>query len=32
MIEKIYPLSQGVDAVTHAGKPGARKVLLWTEN
>jgi threonine dehydrogenase-like Zn-dependent dehydrogenase len=32
MIEKIYSLSQGVDAVTHAGKPGARKVLLWTEN
>ena len=28
MIEKIYPLSEGVDAVAHAGKPGARKILL----
>ena len=28
MIEKIYPLSEGVEAVTRAGKPGARKILL----
>jgi threonine dehydrogenase-like Zn-dependent dehydrogenase len=28
MIEKIYPLSEGVDAVAHAGKPGACKILL----
>jgi threonine dehydrogenase-like Zn-dependent dehydrogenase len=28
MIEKIYPLSEGVDAVVHAGRPGARKILL----
>jgi len=28
MIEKIYPLSEGVEAVAHAGKPGARKILL----
>lgn len=28
MIEKIYPLSEGIEAVAHAGKPGARKILL----
>lgn len=28
LIEKIYPLSDGIDAVVHAGKPGARKILL----
>jgi threonine dehydrogenase-like Zn-dependent dehydrogenase len=28
MIEKLYPLSEGVEAVAHAGKPGARKILL----
>jgi threonine dehydrogenase-like Zn-dependent dehydrogenase len=28
LIEKIYPLSEGVEAVAHAGSPGARKVLL----
>jgi threonine dehydrogenase-like Zn-dependent dehydrogenase len=28
MIEKIYPLSEGVEAVAHAGKPGALKILL----
>jgi threonine dehydrogenase-like Zn-dependent dehydrogenase len=28
LIEKIYPLSQGVEAVAHAGSPGARKILL----
>ena len=28
MIEKIYPLSDALDAVAHAGRAGARKVLL----
>ncbi|MGH7769750.1 MAG: MDR/zinc-dependent alcohol dehydrogenase-like family protein [Candidatus Binatia bacterium] len=28
MIERIYPLSEGLDAVAHAGRPGACKVLL----
>ena len=28
MIEKIYPLSEGIEAVAHAGKPGAGKILL----
>lgn len=28
MIEKIYPLSEGLEAVNHAGRPGARKILL----
>jgi threonine dehydrogenase-like Zn-dependent dehydrogenase len=28
MIEKIYSLAEGVEAVTHAGSPGARKILL----
>jgi threonine dehydrogenase-like Zn-dependent dehydrogenase len=28
LIEKIYNLSDGVLAVAHAGKPGARKILL----
>jgi threonine dehydrogenase-like Zn-dependent dehydrogenase len=28
LIEKIYPLSAGVEAVAHAGSPGARKILL----
>jgi threonine dehydrogenase-like Zn-dependent dehydrogenase len=28
LIEKIYPLSEGLDAVVHASKPGARKILL----
>ena len=28
MIEKIYPLTEGVDAVGHAGRAGTRKVLL----
>ena len=28
LIEKIYPLSEGIEAVAHAGKPGARKILL----
>ena len=28
MIEKVYPLSNGVEGVAHAGIPGARKILL----
>lgn len=28
LIEKIYNLADGVSAVLHAGKPGARKILL----
>jgi threonine dehydrogenase-like Zn-dependent dehydrogenase len=28
LIEKIYPLSAGVEAVSHASLPGARKILL----
>jgi threonine dehydrogenase-like Zn-dependent dehydrogenase len=28
MIQKIYPLSEGLQAVAHAGKPGTRKILL----
>ena len=28
LIEKIYPLSEGIEAVAHAGNPGARKILL----
>jgi threonine dehydrogenase-like Zn-dependent dehydrogenase len=28
LIEKIYPLSEGIEAVAHAGKPGACKILL----
>jgi threonine dehydrogenase-like Zn-dependent dehydrogenase len=28
MIEKIYPLSEGIEAVAHAGKRGAHKILL----
>jgi threonine dehydrogenase-like Zn-dependent dehydrogenase len=28
MIKKIYPLSEGIDAVAHAGRAGALKVLL----
>jgi threonine dehydrogenase-like Zn-dependent dehydrogenase len=28
LIEKIYPLADGVDAVAHAAKSGARKILL----
>ena len=28
MIEKVYPLSKGLEAVAHAGRGGARKVLL----
>ena len=28
LIEKIYPLQEGIEAVSHAGKSGARKVLL----
>jgi threonine dehydrogenase-like Zn-dependent dehydrogenase len=32
MIEKIYPLGDGIEAVAHAGKRGAKKVLLRIEN
>ena len=28
LIEKVYPLEQVVEAFSHAGKPGARKILL----
>ena len=28
LIEKIYPLREGIEAVAHAGSPGARKILL----
>jgi len=28
LVEKIYPLAEGVAAVQHAARPGARKVLL----
>jgi threonine dehydrogenase-like Zn-dependent dehydrogenase len=28
LIEKIYPLSEGIEALAHAGKPGARKILV----
>lgn len=28
LIEKIYPLAEGVEAVAHASRPGARKILL----
>jgi threonine dehydrogenase-like Zn-dependent dehydrogenase len=28
LIEKIYPLTHGIEAVGHAAKPGARKILL----
>jgi len=28
LIEKIYPLAEGMDAVAHAGRRGALKVLL----
>jgi threonine dehydrogenase-like Zn-dependent dehydrogenase len=28
LIETVFPLMEGIDAVHHAGRPGARKVLL----
>jgi len=28
LIEKVYPLTEGIEAVAHSGKPGARKILL----
>jgi threonine dehydrogenase-like Zn-dependent dehydrogenase len=28
LIEKVYPLSDGLAAIDHAGRPGARKILL----
>jgi threonine dehydrogenase-like Zn-dependent dehydrogenase len=27
-IERVYPLEQRIDAIQHAGRPGARKILL----
>lgn len=28
LIERIYPLAEGIDAVAHASRPGTRKILL----
>jgi len=28
LIEKIYPLNDGIEAVKHAARQGARKILL----
>lgn len=28
LIEKVYPLAEGLDAVAHASRPGTRKILL----
>jgi threonine dehydrogenase-like Zn-dependent dehydrogenase len=28
LIDQIYPLANGIDAVEHAGRPGAKKILL----
>jgi len=28
LIEKVYPLAEGLDAVAHAGRAGTRKILL----
>jgi len=28
LIEKIYPLAEGIEAVAHASRPGTRKILL----
>jgi threonine dehydrogenase-like Zn-dependent dehydrogenase len=28
LIEQVYPLDQGIEAIQHAGRPGARKILL----
>ena len=28
LIERVYPLVEGLDAVAHAGRPGTRKILL----
>jgi threonine dehydrogenase-like Zn-dependent dehydrogenase len=28
LIEKVYPLAEGVEAVAHAAKAGARKIFL----
>jgi threonine dehydrogenase-like Zn-dependent dehydrogenase len=30
LIERVYPLDDGLDAVRHAARPGARKILLQT--
>lgn len=29
LIEKIYPLAEGVEAAAHAGRAGTLKILLW---
>jgi threonine dehydrogenase-like Zn-dependent dehydrogenase len=28
LIEKVYPLAEGIEAVAHAAKQGSRKILL----
>jgi threonine dehydrogenase-like Zn-dependent dehydrogenase len=28
LIEQVYPLEQGIEGIQHAGRPGARKILL----
>jgi threonine dehydrogenase-like Zn-dependent dehydrogenase len=28
LIEKVYPLAEGLDAVAHAARQGSRKILL----
>jgi threonine dehydrogenase-like Zn-dependent dehydrogenase len=28
LIEQVYPLEQGIEAIQHAGRRGARKILL----
>ena len=28
LIEQVYPLDHGIEAIQHAGRPGARKILL----
>jgi len=28
LIEQVYPLDQGIEAIQHAGRPGAKKILL----
>jgi threonine dehydrogenase-like Zn-dependent dehydrogenase len=32
LIEKVYPLSKGLDAVAHAGRPGTLKILMETSS
>jgi threonine dehydrogenase-like Zn-dependent dehydrogenase len=28
LIEQVYPLEQGIEAIQHAARPGAKKILL----